>query len=371
MNMRNFYPLLHDSSSYTVHTGGEKMAQEVSQVKGIIDDYECEAILPEFLVESCLRVGVYYAFYVRDKKLALNYLEKILPSCEPGTLEYAQIYNFIGYANTIDPDYKDMTYFQKAIQALIAIEKTSNLNSNADLDYEIRLGKAFAERYLGLLLHRKNNPDDLEDILDHINAAIDTHRYFTNLRPLVAIDLAESLHIRGVIMARNKNLQEAEKMLNEAAYYENQFCKTTGAMHFLCFITKQSQADVLVRLGKGQEAITLLEEILPEQIKFHQTEVHMDIAKTLHFLGNAYASTGQYENALKQYQQALNVKKQLYPDHAPMIKVTQDAIDDMRRKIQDQQALNQTTLPRFSVLNSAPISAAELPTLVGERKSSP
>lgn len=318
-------------NQFTVHTfrEDEKVTKAIHQAKNLIDTALKETgSLPTELTFLSKQIAIYYLFYVRDKELAPRYVSIYKNLTVNNTQAYAEACNFLGHAGTIDPDYKIKDEFETAL----AISQQNGDSTN----------EAFASRYIALMFHRLNQ---LDKALAFIEKAIMLEQTLAESNPLMQIALAESLHIKGVILlkladqqskSQDRELQEkggetlalAEKIFHEAAKWEKNFCSHLNNTHFLVLTTNQSLAQAQIRLGKGEEAIKLLQLTYDNQITYFKTLVHADIGKTLHFIGDAYLSLAQHEASLKAYLDTFVVKEKLYDANHIAITVTKQKLEE-------------------------------------------
>lgn len=295
---------------FNIHTVGEKIGGDIEQAQVEIDNNQ--SLSPDELKTLCKQVALYYLFYLRDKDIALKYLNKFQTLVPEGSLDHAEACNLIGHAHTIDGSYKDDTLFNKALDIYAVSDKTM----------EVQLARAFAFRYIGFMHHRKK---ETQKALENIELAITIQRSFQDTFPPVKLDIAESLHAKGVILIREGKLEEAEQQLLQAKKLEEEFCEATQHKHFLKFITMQSLGSVWLRQNKTMEALAILQKAYEEQTILCKTTVHADIAKTLHFMGDVYMQMGIYDQAVCAYQQSLDIKQTLKLDK-DMVNVTENAL---------------------------------------------
>lgn len=207
---------------------------------------------------------------------------------------------------------------------------------NHDEDIRVKITRAFALQYKALMLHRQaiaNKSTNLDDALDIISKAISIQRSIQEIFPSIKIGLAESLHLKGVMLLRlgdtldKEYYTSTEKAFCEAAQLEKEFCQETQAIHFLLATTLQSHATVLANLGNYQAALDKLTEAYDIQKNIFKTDVHADVAKTWHFRGDVCSKKGDYLDAIDAYLTTLILKKQIQYKDDYMVNLTQIALD--------------------------------------------
>ncbi len=311
---------------FNVHVYGDKLKANVDELTVKLDRNQDE-INPR-LKKLYKQLSIYFAFHKRDLELANKYLQKYHSCCDTD-LEKAEAASLMGYANTIDPNYKD----EKIFEATLSLLPPENQNE----DIQVKIIRAFALQYKALMLHRQaiaNKSTHLDNALEIISQAISMQRSIQDVFPSIKIGLAESLHIKGVILSRLGDALDktyfvtAEKVLSEAAELEKEFCKATHAQHFLLAATLQSNAIVLANLGDYQTALDkLLKDAYEIQQIIYKTNIHPDVAKTWHFKGDVCVKKGDYVGAIDAYLIALILKKQIPYKDDYMVNVTQQALE--------------------------------------------
>ncbi|OGT46183.1 MAG: hypothetical protein A3E83_04500 [Gammaproteobacteria bacterium RIFCSPHIGHO2_12_FULL_41_20] len=319
---------------FNVHAIDDESKVRLKKVEDLLNSISEDDISPIGLLKSVYKkIAIYYLFNERNKEAALKYLKKYQSLIPENTVDYAHICTLMGYANTIDPTFRDDTLF---LEALSIYPENAN-------DPEVMQYRAFALQYIGLIFHRKaiecdktnrldNARENTKKALTYIRQAVDIQRTCLLTFSLIRIGLAESLHIEGVMLIRcgeTSNaacFEEANQKLEEAALLEKAFCEETKATHFLVATTLQSLAKVLMYLGKQDEAIDKLNEAYHLQIKLLNTSVHQDIAKTLHFKGDVYVNKKAYLKAVDAYMETWLVRKKISYRDAFMVDLTQKAL---------------------------------------------
>jgi len=298
---------------FNAHVHGSALEETTKLLYKILENSE-DNILYKTIY---LKLGIYFAFYKRNKEMASRFFEKYLSFCNHG-LEKAEGLSLLGYAYVIDPTYKSEKIFSEAL---------SHLPEN-NQDISVIIIKAFALQYLALMLHRQARRDKLREIdsaLIRIKTAIDLQQSLVEAFPFIKIGLAESLHLNAVMLTRlgevhinQEYFKHANELLNYAIQLENEFCTETQSTHFLTAITQQSQAIVLMHLNQHDNAITLLKNALQEQYSEN------DIAKSLHLIGDIYNKKQDSVSAINAYLKALICKMRIEYNDDSMIKTTQD-----------------------------------------------
>ena len=132
-----------------------------------------------------LKLGIYFAFYKRNKEMSSKFFEKYRSFCNPG-LEMAEALSLLGYAYVIDPTYKSEKIFSEALSHLPEVSQ----------DISVIVIKAFALQYLALMLLRQARRDkskEIDSALIRIKTAIDLQQSLLETFPLIKIGVAESL----------------------------------------------------------------------------------------------------------------------------------------------------------------------------------
>lgn len=290
------------------------------------------------------QLGIYFAFYERNKDQAAYYLEKYNLLCTVEGLEKAEALSLLGYAYLIDPTYgtqpsdKSQTIFSDAISCL---SEDSQIQSN--------IIKAFALQYRALLLHRKAKTSKLRDIdpvaFMCIETAIDLQEKLLDTFPTIKIGLAESLHIYAIILARLGELQAREDYLekanilfSKANLLAKNFCEESGIPHYHLAITRQSHAMLAMHFHDHPVAIKALHEVL--EIQQSTSQPVIDIAKSLHYIADAYMKARQYASAVEYYLQSLICKMKIEYDRDDMIKMTENSLLAALNQLREDEHLS-------------------------------
>ena len=255
---------------HTVTIVGKQLIEEIKKAKNLIDT----TVPPTTVLATlCKKVGIYFAFYLRDKAQALRYLEKFQALVEPNTQEAADAYNLIGFANTLDRDYKETSLFAQALEIYSTL--------SAKDGREIQLEQAFARRYIALMFCRQGEIEKAKKI---IQDAINIQKSYQTTYPSVNADLAESTYVFGMILKKEKNFTAAEEKLLEAIRLWDLFCRHTNSIHSLKFNAMQSLSNVYMKLNKHNEALELLEITHADQLAYFKNENNPDIIHTLNLI---------------------------------------------------------------------------------------
>jgi tetratricopeptide (TPR) repeat protein len=142
----------------------------------------------------------------------------------------------------------------------------------------------------------------------------------------IELDLMETVHLIGVRNTKQKAYQAAIAFLLEAIKMEKDFNTTTGAIHFLTYISMQSLGEAYLLNNENENALKILNETLEAQIAFYAKREHTDIAKTLHFVGMAHHNQKEYLLALTALHEALDIKEKLLKANDFMITVTENEL---------------------------------------------
>jgi tetratricopeptide (TPR) repeat protein len=329
----------------------EELHFKAKEIKKDIEEAE-EMILnaATFPEQLCNQVIIYYLFHERNKIAAEKYLQiAINQKAEP---LYPAL---LAYAHTIDGGYQDDRLFKEALELLKKNPYSPTPETN-------ELYQAFCQRYIALMAHRQSFNDALsiqdKNKLSNNAKEIITEvikiqkKHCPNGQPNVLLELAESAHILGVINTKLGNLGEAKAALVEAAKYWDDFAKQTKHPHPIMYITQQSLGDLTRRLGNPDEALTFLNKALAGHKAYYGHENHLDIAKSFHFMGDAYFDKGDKARALANYTRAQTIKRSEKAS-AFMQKVSQEAMLKLLQApqaSQEFQAAKQAALAEFAVV---------------------
>lgn len=284
-------------------------------------------------LESQLAYGlaIYCLFKERDLEMGLKYLNVCLKYVRPGSIDYADICNLFGYAETINPSLSKVDWLEKAA-AIYRRQLTIQSTSGCLLDL------SFNKRYRALAAHRNSMNASSENKLDaatafandaenKIEEALRLHFAAAELEkpndnPLINISKAETLHIKAVILLRQKGkAQEGLTCLYAARELQQQLRDRTQRSHFMEATTDTSIAGALIEEGDLEkirdEAIPRLLSALNVQNSLFTgaetnrfgNKVHEDVQKTLTFLSNAYERLEKYELACRYALQAFKMKE--------------------------------------------------------------
>ena len=272
------------------------------------------------------QLGIYYAFNERHQALAENYLEQYLAGVE-NNLEKAEALVYLAYTKTIDPTFREEQLFDQVL-ALLGDQKQE----------EALITRAFAMQYKALMQHRKaiqTGSVYLDTAIILVKEAIASQRELCKTNSLIKIGLAEALHLQAIMLTRLGDVKKdseyfvaADELFVEAAQLEKEFCEETNAPHFLTAITLQSHAMVLMKLKRNNAAMEKLSTAHADQLALFKIDVHPDIAKTLHFMGEVQAAAHNYTSAANAYLDALICKKQIVYKDNYMVNVTEKKLSE-------------------------------------------
>lgn len=321
---------------FDVHVKGKALTEEqTEQTKAVI------ASTTNLSLKGLLsrQLGIYYGFHLRSSKQASEYCRIWQATIEEQTNEsYAEACNYLGFAEAIDGGYRSSALFETALTTYQKLEKTATDATDLQL---IKLNQAFAMRYIGVTTRRQGIQLDIAGDIDSAKEIFE--RAFQILTQVVEIqqannanpiDLAESFHLLGVFYQSRKRLTEAETSLQQALSAWEEVVITTGA-HPIKFVTMQSLGNIKMHLGAAAEAIVLLSQTRDEQESYFGTQTQEDIAKTMHFLGDAFAANEEPLEALDAYLSSLKVKQDLELSEA-IIKPTKLAVASVITKINNE-----------------------------------
>lgn len=316
---------------FNVHTqAGALTDEQIEKTKTILAGTQDNAL--KRLLSK--KLGIYYAFRLRSPKEASEYFKLCLTSIDDKmSLAYAQVGAYLGFSKAIDGGYTDRSLFEKSLTIYQSLERKTEQSQVEKL----KLHQAFSNRYLALIKYRlgiaaHNEGDDLGAYLSSIRAieAIEKVIQLQNEHHANPIDLAESLHLRGVFCQRRGQLAEAKENLENALAIWERVRSQTGAVHPIQFVTMQSLASIQMQDGNAPDAIRLLLKTYEEQTQYFETETQADIAKTQHFLGEAYKANGELLKSLTAYNTSLAIKQSLELSKI-LVNTTQEAIDKLQK----------------------------------------
>jgi hypothetical protein len=340
------------------HKQGEELGKTIQQIRECIDKNEIEHY-PEYK-ENLKAISVYYAFYKRDKDLALTYLNKYQLVCETAQ-EKMEALSLIAYVHTIDPNFVDEDNL--FAQVLHELDELPGKDKNT----ENEITRAFAKQYQAMIIHRRacfkkatnNNTDQALIIIDE---AIATQRNLLSTVPLLKIGLAESMHLKAITLYRLANLEQDEKekqnkfaeteaLLTQAAKLEEEFCQETQAPHFLVATTLQSLARVLKNVGRSNETHAHYRRALEIQTSIFGDKPHEDIAKTWHFWAETSVQENNYPEAIDAFLNALLIKYKINYSNSNITKETENALMAALDNLQKQN--NQLALVKCKQIYTA------------------
>jgi tetratricopeptide (TPR) repeat protein len=309
----------------------DRLAKEnLAQAQVAVDNI----YLPSFAADY-KKLAVFHAFQTRKTAPAILYSDKYLSLCLAAAniadiakdgYEFAEALNLYGYAQAMHPDYAENEFFEKAIEIFKSLLDTETDDTKKN---NILMQIAFAERYLGLMARRRKESALAQEIFARV---LEIQMSLLNAMPAIKIDLAETLHLIGATKVFEDKNEEAIKYYGEAIKYGNEFVSDTGAPHFMEGITRQSLGLLYGKMGNFNDAVGLLFTTAKKQEKFYGQRAHADIAKTINFLAETYARVGFWDEAIKYFTEALDIKETFYAQGDPVLVITQKML---------LQALNQ------------------------------
>lgn len=324
---------------YNVHIEGTKedVQRNIEKATNLIDS--TKETNNAALTKLCKQVGIYYLFYLRDEEKAVKYFEKFRNMSTKETEDYADANLFMGYAKTITGTYKNPSEITTALNFYIAPGKLENQNQ----DLEISLKKAIAYCFLGLMYHRNaiytDNNGDKQNYaklsIAQLDQALKIQKPLLAIFPNAAIEIANTLHIMGAVYVEIKDFERGLDFLQQSARHSQTFCDITGYEHFMKFITMQTIAALWINLPSSnqknyQDASDILDKAYTGQCKLYGTEKHADIAKTLHFHGEALNKLNLPESALKKFETSLEIKKKFFSANDKIREKTQLEVDKLK-----------------------------------------
>lgn len=297
---------------------GKDYTNDIKDAEELIKDTGINPSMKELI----LKIGMWYLFSERNKDKSLHYFSSylnLISDEELNTFTHAQVKTFIGYANTINPNFQDSQLFTEAI---FIYERLKERTQNSEEIKKIDIEWAFAKRYLGLCHHRKFENEPAQEAYTAEGKIYDKYQG----EQKILNDYAENQHLLGVSYAREKKFSLANDHLKKAHEIERKFEALHG-QHFLRWITEQSIADVQRQLAiellssesSHQEesadllksSIEMLKKTFAEQ-KERYGEKHLDVAKTIQFLGYVYRDSKNYLQATEYLLKALAIKSEIY-----------------------------------------------------------
>jgi len=289
MNTRRDVTALENALPFNKSSARERLSKDiikaVKNAQTLIDENEPTTAI---FSKLCKKVGVYYAFNQRNKEIALRYLEKFKALVVEQNLqeEIADAYNLIGFASALDTQYNKVQPFEQALQIYAAFNQKNPA--------EFRLEEGFALRHIALMLYRQ---EKLEEAIEKVKEAIETQKQHTKTPSLKLIEIAESLHVFGNILAKQEKYTEAEKKYMQAKALWEEYKNTGLSAHPAKFSMLQSLSNTQMQLNKNNQAFFTLEQTYAEQLAyFADIEDHPDITRTLNLIEIAKTKIGLEKN---------------------------------------------------------------------------
>lgn len=120
--------------------------------------------------------------------------------------------------------------------------------------------------------------------------------------------------------------------------------------HPIKFVTMQSLGYILIQKREITETIELLLLTRVEQEIYFGTEMQEDIAKTMHFLGEAFEANSEPLKALEAYKKSLEIKQTIKLSET-ITEITLIAIDKIQKTVTNADELNDTVISVKSDMN--------------------
>lgn len=295
---------------YDVHVIGREAAEHVEEAIQLIP-----LTTDETQAALCRQVGIYFAFFMRDRGRALTHLDKYSSlAAIAAPLEYADACNILAYANSINGSYKNDCYLRYALRTYDEVTAKTKPEDLATLQ-QIALDRAFSLRLLAHMISRQGN---IELANSHLDDAINLINQHIAWFPDAALDLAECYYLRGVILITQKPLgqteppilEEAKRHLHFTASQLQTFARLSGKRHPLEFRNRALLGRISWNPQNTTDPLFLLEEARTAQVDCFGTDKQIDVAVTLHSLGQVYAKSDRAK-ALEYLHASLKIKQVL------------------------------------------------------------
>ncbi len=304
-------------NQFTAHTvrNNDNVARAVKRAKELI---KSSSPIPAAFTLLSKQVALYYLFCVPDKIQAPHYAFIYKSLTKRNSLDHADACYLLGIAYAMDPHYKALTTFETALS--IYVRKGD------------KIGEAIAYRYLALMHLRQSF---IPQALDTIQKAISLENSLIASNSLIKMELAKSLHIHGMILhylaeQQTKSSHSLHKANTNFKLAEEKFLlaeKHADSTPCMTFSRTRSLAMARLRLHQNDDAMTLLQKTYPEQVTYYNTTAHVDIAETLHAMGEVYAYKQEYEKALHCHLEAYLINQQFYKKDHPAFKSSQSTVN--------------------------------------------
>jgi tetratricopeptide (TPR) repeat protein len=273
------------------------------------------------------KIGIYFAFYHRSREKAVHYLNKysalFVTEESQKTKEYAEACYLMGYAQLLRGDFKTPDLFNRA---LVIYKKFP-------VDLDVQKYQAFCLRCLAYVSHRLRFEEGREEeskqklsmgAEELIRQVLSIQEMLPNVLPT---DLGASYHALGAILLGSEKYDEAEEAFTKARTLWQEDYATHQLRHPDEFVTMQSLSMLLLKRDRAEEALKVLQQAYLAQVEFYKVKEHIDVAKTLHFMGEAQLKLGHFQLAYNTFHQALRIKLSLHESGSPIVMSTKQAID--------------------------------------------
>jgi tetratricopeptide (TPR) repeat protein len=351
---------------FDVHTkNSDEFAREIKAVEEKIEMDEKENKengLSKYKNEY-KQLTVYHAFAKRNQILAKKYSEKYKAHVIKDSFDHGEACNLLGNANFMAGGDSDAAPFHEALSIFEKLEKEITDKAQQVL---LCINQGFAHRYIGLAAHRKsmNSKNDKQAAENSHEESVKNYsrakQKFEDAIKIqnetqvssfpIDLDLMETLHLMGVRQTRQGQYTEAIAMLEDALEMEKSFNQKSGGTHFLTYITMQSLGEARLLIGKKDEALKILEDTLKQQEAHFDKREHIDIAKTLHFIGMAQANKNEFTLATQAFEESLKIKEKLLKPNDFMIQVTNDELkkaQEAQSKFKSREEVSATAFQEF------------------------
>lgn len=292
--------------------------------------------------DDLFKLAIYCLFYLRNATLAEKYVASLKKLDITDAFEYAKM-------KSLEAECKLIPGLQLA-PALFQIPIDIYTQIGGD---ETQKEIAFCLRGLAYIKHRQayqlqdeikklEQKGDLEEaqamrkeMHSTREAAIADIEIALNIAKRYSMDpdypyfvaMADYYHALGAILGAAGELAKSTIALDIALTHWESEREVNKITHIHMFVTQQNLAMNFIRQQKYQEALKLLEPLLHDQKAHLGVEIHNDIAKTLHFIGEAQLGAGLREDAYKTVSHSKQMKEILGLQGTSILQVTQDLLD--------------------------------------------
>ncbi len=182
------------------------------------------------------QLGIYYSYYRCDHKKAQAFFITFLRNIQQATIEEAQAFMYMAYANSLQEDFHEDSHLQKACEIFAELDKNETLTP--DDKNTILIEKAHTNFLLGLFHYRKSYlkaAEDkaacqvyLENAADFMRQAIDCQDQALttiddiDLKTQVLSELTYSYRLACVISYKMNDADKTAQALQKAQEFEMQ-----------------------------------------------------------------------------------------------------------------------------------------------------